>query len=131
MRGLNYQQFAIVQGNTAQQLTNRLNRKLYELRNSDPSVTFDGLTARISYYVTDTEDNPLETVFESSGLKLKCKDCPLFEPLKKRDGTPDRRTSFGLCRFAAEGQTLASSKACKKLFEMINDKEVKLCLAED
>ena len=131
MRVVTFQQFAIVQGNTAEQLTNRLNEKLYELREKDPSVTFEGLTARVSYYVTETEEDTPEAVSRRTGLNLKCKDCPFFEPLRKKDGTPDRRTTFGLCRFAAEGQTIASSKACTRLFDMINEREVKLCLTED
>lgn len=130
MRVLSYQQFAIVQADTAEHLTERLNRKLYELRDKDPVVSFEGLIARISYHVDETIDDPVKATFESKSIKFRCKDCPHFEPLKKQDGTPDRRTTFGFCRFAPEGQTIATSTACDKLYDMIKEREVKLCLAE-
>ena len=129
MKEGSYQQFAIVQGDTAEQLTDRLNAKLYELRYKDPAVSFDGLIARISYYEKDPI-NESPASFKNFGINFKCKECPYFEPLRKRDGTPDRRTSFGLCRFAPEGQTIGSARACDKLYEMIIDREVKLCLAD-
>lgn len=49
MRRESFQQFAIVAADSAQQLTEQLNAKLFELRNRRPQVTFDGLIARISY----------------------------------------------------------------------------------
>ena len=128
MRRVSYQQFAIVQGDSAQQLTERLNQKLYELREENPTVTFEGLIARISYYVTEeVEKNSLDT----TQFKFKCKDCPFFEPVLKRDGTADRRMTIGRCPFAPEGHTLTYSNACERLYEMIKDREVKLCLRED
>lgn len=131
MNRFSFQQFAIIQADSAQQLTNKLNRKLYELKDKDPNVTFDGLTARISYYIEEPVTDSINTGFDNVGISFKCRDCPYFEPLKKRDGTPDRRTTFGLCSFAVDGQTISSAKACKKLFEMIKEKEVVLCLAKD
>ena len=128
MRRVSYQQFAIVQGDSAQQLTERLNQKLYELREENPTVTFEGLIARISYYVTEeVEKNSLDT----TQFKFKCKDCPFFEPVLKRDGTADRRMTTGRCPFAPEGHTLTYSNACERLYELIKDREVKLCLREE
>lgn len=129
MRRMSYQQFAIVQGDSAQQLTERLNQKLYELREENPTVTFEGLIARISYYVTEEVEK--KSSLETTQFKFKCKDCPMFEPVRKKDGTADRRTTFGFCRFAEEGQTFTTSRACERLYEMIKDREVKLCLRED
>ena len=130
MRRMSYQQFAIVQGDSAQHLTDLLNQKLYELRDKQPTVTFEGLIARICY---KEEENALEPADKTTGktLNLKCKDCPMFEPVRTKDGRPDRRTSFGFCRFASEGQTIGDMSACSKLFKMINEREVKLCLRED
>ena len=130
MRRVSYQQFAIVQADSAQQLTERLNQKLYELRDKQPTVTFEGLIARISY---KEETDAFESEDGQSGpvLNLKCRDCPMFEPVRTKDGKPDRRTSFGFCRFAPEGQTVGTMSACSKLFKMINEREVKLCLRED
>ena len=130
MRRMSYQQFAIVQGDSAQHLTDLLNRKLYELRDKQPTVTFEGLIARISYKEETTAFEPDDG---QSGpvLNLKCKDCPMFEPVRTKDGRPDRRTSFGFCRYALEGQTVAGMRACNRLFEMINEREVKLCFKEE
>jgi len=129
MKRVSYQQFAIVQADSAQQLTERLNQKLYELREENPTVTFEGLIARISYYVTEEVEK--KSSLETTQFKFKCKDCPMFEPVRKKDGTADRRTTFGFCRFAEEGQTFTTSRACERLYEMIKDREVKLCLRED
>lgn len=128
MRKVSYQQFAIVQGDSAQQLTERLNRKLYELRDKEPTVTFEGLIARISFLQTD--DVP-ESAQSETSINLKCRDCPMFEPARKRDGTPDRRTELGRCPYSNDGYAIRSSKACGKLYQMINEREVKLCLRED
>lgn len=125
-----YLQFAIVQGDSAQQLTEKLNHKLYELRDKEPQVTFEGLTARIRYTVED-EEQPGRNGAGEKKLRLRCSDCPMFEPVRKKDGTPDRRTTFGFCRFAEEGQTFTTSSACKKLYEMINNREVRLCFKEE
>lgn len=129
MRRMSYQQFAIVQGDSAQQLTERLNQKLYELREESPTVTFEGLIARISYYVTEEVEK--KNSLDTAQFKFKCKDCPFFEPVLKRDGTADRRMTIGRCPFAPEGHTLTYSNACERLYEMIKDREVKLCLRED
>lgn len=129
MRRMSYQQFAIVQGDSAQQLTERLNQKLYELKEKDPTVTFEGLIARISYYVTEEVEK--KNSLGSAQFKFMCKDCPFFEPVLKRDGTADRRMTMGGCPFAVEETTFTYSDACERLYELIKDREVKLCLRED
>lgn len=128
MRRTSYQQFAIVQGDSAQQLTERLNSKLYELRDKEPTVTFEGLIARISYMQTDFEEEQKQ---ERHGLNLMCRDCPMFEPTLKRDGTEDKRTEIGTCRFATDGYTTKRSTACNRLYQMIDEREVKICFRED
>ena len=130
MRRMSYQQFAIVQGDSAQHLTDLLNRKLYELRDKQPTVTFEGLIARISYNEEATVIEPTDNQ-TGPALNLKCRDCPMFEPVRTKDGKPDRRTSFGFCRFAAEGQTVSEMNACSKLFKMINEREVQICFREE
>lgn len=128
MRRTSYQQFAIVQGDSAQQLTERLNLKLYELRDKEPTVTFEGLIARISYMQEDFEEEQKQ---EKHGLNLMCRDCPMFEPTLKRDGTEDKRTEIGTCRFATDGYTTKRSTACDRLYQMMNEREVKICFRED
>lgn len=130
MRTESYQQFAIVAADTAQQLTEQLNQKLYELRFKRPVVTFEGLIARISYdesvdILEDTRDE-----YELEGVRLTCQDCPFFRPLLKMDGTPNRAAKRGDCQFADYGSTRRDARVCNKLFELLNRGEVRLCLAE-
>lgn len=129
MRRVSYQQFAIVQGDSAQQLTDRLNRRLYELRDKEPTVSFEGLIARISYTEEDKIEEP--NLYKSNGFRLKCKDCPLFEPVRKKDGTADRRTAIGYCPFAQDGVTYASAEACEECFDRFRRGEFKLCFREE
>lgn len=130
MRRVSYQQFAIVQGTSAQQLTEMLNQKLYELKDKNPTVTFEGLIARISYMEEDViEENRHD--LEKTMCKFKCRDCPFFEPTLKKDGTVDRRTTLGRCEFSPDGYTLRTSDACQRLYEMIDEREVGLCLKEE
>ena len=68
--------------------------------------------------------------YEMAGVNLRCRDCPLFQPVRKMDGTIDKRAKWGGCEFSpfGYGQTTKDSRACNTLFEMINSGEVKLCL---
>lgn len=130
MRSESFQQFAIVASDSAQVLTEKLNAKLYELRHKNPTVTFDGLIARISYTETTEECEDLTDEYRLKGVNLSCQDCPLFQPIKKADGTEDKRIKWGDCEHAHMGRTLRDKGACDKLFQMINSGEVRLCLAE-
>jgi hypothetical protein len=128
MREQSYQQYAIVQANSATTLTDLLNSKLRELKDKDPIVTFDGLTARIQY--TERIDVPedLEDEYRLKGVSLKCGSCPFFEPTEKSDGTTDGRTKRGKCPCATYGIAFVDGPACETLFKMINSGEVGLCL---
>lgn len=132
MKSLSYQQFAIVTGDTAQLLTDRLNAKLYELRDKNPVVTFEGLIARISYVESHRINEDVVDEYEEQGVRLSCQDCPYFKPILKADGTEDKRVKWGDCEFSHHGygRTSRNSAACKKLFEALNSGEVRLCLAE-
>ena len=110
MRNESYQQFAIVAADSAQQLTDQLNQKLYELRDKRPQVTFEGLIARISYSESVSIPEDLVDQYELAGVRLRCGACPFFEPRRKR--------------------TSRESGACNRLFEMLNSGEVRLCLTE-
>ena len=131
MKRESYQQFAIVQGDSAQQLTDRLNAKLYELRKKRPAVTFEGLIARISYEEETVTPEDLTDEYRLKGVSLTCQDCPFFSPMLNRNGTPNRTAKRGDCPFAEYGMTRRDSSACDRLFQMINNGEVKLCLAEE
>ena len=98
-----YQQYAIVQSNTASTLTEKLNQKLRELKDKEPSVEFDGLTARIKYLETVLVPEDLADEYKMHGIDLKCASCPFFEPLEKTDGTVDERAKRGKCPCAKYG----------------------------
>jgi len=128
MTSISYPQFRIVEADSAQQLTEELNRILMDLKDKNPTVTFDGFRiARIAYTET-VKDIPeaLSDEYRLQGVKLTCEDCPYFERVKKRDGTDDLRKNFGTCPFY--GMEHKRGSACEKLFTMINSGEVKLCL---
>jgi hypothetical protein len=125
-----FQQFVIVQGDTAQQLTEKLNAELYRLRHKRPAVTFEGLIARISYEEETSEPEDLRDEYEAVGVHLTCQDCPYFEPILKADGTEDKRNKWGDCEFANYGRTSRNSKPCDLLFQRINSGEVRLCVAD-
>lgn len=127
-----YLQFAIVSGDSAQLLTDQLNEKLRELKDKNPSVTFEGMIARISYTETATTCEDLRDEYEQEGIRLTCQDCPFFKPILKADGTEDKRVKWGDCPHSqyGYGRTSRDSRACNKLFHMINSGEVRLCLAE-
>ena len=74
----------------------------------------------------------LSDEYEEVGIKLTCQACPMFQPVLKMDGTIDKRAKWGGCEYSplGYGQTTKQSKACNRLYEMINSGEVKLCLAE-
>ena len=128
MKSISYPQFRIVESDSAKDLTEELNRIVKDLKDKNPQVTFDGsLTARITYTVTENSiPEDLSDEYRIQGVKLYCNQCPLFERVLKRDGTPDYRKNFGTCPF--QGVVHKDECACEKLFEMMNSGAVKLCL---
>lgn len=128
MRCESFRQFAIVQGDTAHELTEVLNAKLKELQHKRPEVSFEGLIARISYYEDIKTPETLADEYELAGAKLCCESCPMFSPIMKADGTEDARVKYGDCPFSEFGRTYKHSQPCEKLWSMINSGEVTLCL---
>lgn len=126
-----YQQFAIVAADSAQQLTDQLNAELVRLKDKDPTVTFEGLIARIQYTESETVPETLAEEYEMRGVHLTCEDCPFFVPLLKADGSEDRRARFGGCPWTETKRTARSSRACDKLFEKLSSGEVRLCLSTE
>lgn len=131
MKRTSFQQYAIVAEDSAQRLTETLNAKLFELRHKHPTVTFEGLIARISYTETLEECESLSDEYQLKGVRLSCQDCPLFTPIRKTDGTEDKRVKWGDCPNAHMGRTYRDASACDRLYQMINSGEVRLCLAEE
>ena len=131
MREACFQQFAIVAADSAQSLTEQLNAKLYDLRGKNPTVTFDGMIARIQYTETRVEASSLADEYESEGVNLTCQDCPYFEPELKADGTVDRRIRSGRCPFSESGRVGRDARVCDRLFRRLNSGIVRLTLSRD
>ena len=129
MKVKSYEQFAIVAADSAQTLTEELNRKMIELADKKPKVAFEGLIARISYTVTEEFPESLVEEYEVQGVRLTCQDCPFFEQKINRDGSVDRRAKWGDCRAINNDDILTyrDSPACEILFKKLNDGEVVLC----
>lgn len=126
-----YQQFAIVAADSAQTLSDELNAKLFELRDKNPTVTFEGMIARIQYTESERVPESIAEEYELRGVNITCEDCPLFVPALKADGTQDLRAKWGGCPVAEYKRTSRCSRACDTLFQMINDGRVKLCVSTE
>ena len=130
MRHESYTQYAIVQGDSAETLTNKLNEKMIELNSKHPQVSFEGLVARISYTETVAIPESLSDQWEMDGCSFGCSDCPCFEPILNKDGSENRVVKYGNCKYSQYGRTYKTTQACDVLFKLINSGEVKLCFAE-
>lgn len=125
-----YQQFAIVKADTAQLFTDALNSKMYELRQKHPTAEIKSDSfAVISYTETSSRPEDVSEEYELEGLRITCKDCPLFEPIYKADGSEDQRIKYGNCPLCEFGRTSRTAKPCNELFSMINNGRVRLCLS--
>lgn len=129
MKYESYQQFAIVEAETAALLTDQLNATIYELRDKHPKADIKSARlAIVSYTESKTEPEDITEALELEGLKITCQDCPLFRPIYKADGTEDRRIKYGTCPVSEYGRAFKDSRPCSQLFRMINNGEVRLCL---
>ena len=127
MKCKSYQQFAIVQSNSASAFEEELNARIRELSDKSPVVKFDGLTAYISYTEMVRIAENMSDEYELRGVTLRCEDCPMFAPILKEDGTEDKRVKYGDCELAKYGRTMKDSRACEQLFTMIQNGRVGLC----
>ena len=124
------QQFAIVRTDSASAFEDTLNARIMELAKKHPVVAFhetDPLFARISYTESVSVPESLSDEYELAGVRFTCKDCPMFAPILKEDGTEDSRYSYGDCEFAAMGRTYKDSRACDQLFVMLRNGRIGLC----
>ena len=128
MKRESYQQFAIVAADSAQSLTEQLNAKLRELSGKHPTVTFEGLIARIQYMENVVEAETIEDEYELQGVRLTCQDCPYYEPILKANGEIDGRIKYGNCPYSEFGRAYRDSRACDMLYQKLNNGEVRLCL---
>ena len=130
MQSRSVPQFAIVQGDSAQDLTDKLNKEMWSLAGKGPEVTINGLMAVIRYSETERIFDEPEDAIAVTGLDITCQDCPFFKPIRNRDGSLNRVVKSGKCEFSKYGKAYRDGKPCMHLIETINRGEVRLCLAE-
>lgn len=128
MRHDSYLQFRIITAGTVEELTDKLNSALYDLRAKSPEVEFDGLSARVRYKECEKHPEDLGEEYRLKGVDLHCIDCPFFNPMRNKDGSINRAAKRGECQFALYGITSRDACACEKMFEMINRGEIRLTI---
>lgn len=131
MKSSRYEQFAIVREDSASLFTDRLNETLYRLKDNNPIVKFsesDPLCAYIKYSISETTPETISEASEMEGVSFVCAQCPYFKPILKADETVDERRKYGDCEHAEMGRTLKNARACDRLYELIKEGSVRLCL---
>lgn len=125
------EKFAIVRETSAALFEERLNEKLFELRDENPGIEFDSvgdsMVARIKYTekVEREEKRPSE-----EGIRFVCGDCPCFEYERNEDGSVDRRKKWGGCPYALMERTTINSPACDVLYNGILNGDIGLNFKE-
>lgn len=127
MKATSFQQFAIVQSDSATAFEETLNARMRSLSRKNPKVEFDDLTAYISYTETEYAPESVSEAYELVGCCFHCEDCPEFQPIVKADGTEDKRVKYGECQYAEMGRTYKDNRACDMLYRLIKDGRIGLC----
>ena len=129
MKCRSIQQFAIVTGDTAQLLEERLNARLIELHKFEPKL-YDLADRRavIEYKITETSPENIGEEYQAQGVRFTCEDCPYFEPALTGRDMVDRRIKYGDCQFAINGRTRRDASPCDVLWNKLKNGEVELCL---
>ena len=135
MTNSTYQQYATVRANSASLFDEKLNETIYQLRESDPVVTFsasDPLCAYITYTKREKRPESVSEEYELEGVSFVCAQCPCFGATLRLDGEVDKRARAGDCAFLGNelGRTFKDSPACDHLYELIKEGSVKLCFNE-
>ena len=133
MKRSRFEQFAIVQADSASLFNEQLNAEIYRLKDNNPVVKFSEsipFYAQIKYTVDSTTPETVAEASELEGVSFVCAQCPYFKAPLKDDGTPDRRCKWGDCEYAELGRVLKMSPACDKLYEAIQEGDVKLCFMD-
>ena len=127
MKAQSIQQFAIVQSDSAAAFEEELNARLMDLSETNAKVSFDGLTAYVSYIKTVRIPETLADAYELNGACFHCEDCPEFQAMLKANGTEDTRLKYGECQYAEMRRTRRDAPACDMLYKLIRDGRIGLC----
>ena len=130
MRSSSYDQFAIVQADSATLFEQELNEAIRRLKDYNPMVKFSESIPFYAYVKYRVNENIPETISEASeieGVRFVCAQCPYFKPVLREDGEVDKRVKYGDCEYAELGRVLRKAPACDKCYEAIKEGSVKLC----
>lgn len=130
MRSSSYDQFAIVQADSATLFEQELNEAIRRLKDYNPVVKFSESIPFYAYVKYRVNENIPETISEASeieGVRFVCAQCPYFNPVLREDGEVDKRVKYGDCEYAELGRVLRKAPACDRCYEAIKEGSVKLC----
>ena len=133
MRSSSYDQFAIVQADSAPLFNQQLNEEIFRLRDHNPVVKFSEsipFYAQIKYRVNEDHPETISESYEMEGVRFVCAQCPYFQPPRRDDGEVDHRFKWGDCEHAELGRVLRGQRACDRLYEAIKEGSVRLCFME-
>lgn len=136
MRYSNYDQFSIVQSDSAALFNKQLNEEVHRLKDNFPVVEIlraePPYFAQIKYRVNESTPETISEASAAEGVSFVCHQCPLFKPPLKDDGTEDKRCKAGDCLDPKNelGRVFKNTQACDMLYELIKERSVKLCFME-
>ena len=134
MKVSSYKQFEVIREKSPEAFTEKLNKKMYELRHNFPEVKITeadcSLIAQISYVETERSAEDLADVYEMQNVRFTCQDCPMFKPILNKDGTPNLRVKYGKCQYAEYGRTYKDSRCCDMLYALLRNGTVQLVIAD-
>lgn len=115
-------QSLIIQGNTAEDFQEKLNKALEEvaMKGYKHELTFNmnaGFCAYIVYDVTYTKAESLADEYELRGETFRCYECPMFRP------SADRRVKYTTCGRGVH-KCSANDNACEWFYEAMERGEI-------
>lgn len=122
MKNMKVKQYAFIRKDE-EGFQEKLNTIMRELYGKDPDPEFGEDEVIICY--TETLEAK-ETPPSEAGYRFTCEECPMFDPVKKRDGTPDYRSKYGECPHAEMHRTWKGAKACDVLYMMLKNGDLRL-----
>lgn len=124
MKRINYDQYAIITGTSAQAFEKSLNEALYRLKEYGPKVTFsdaEPLWAYIIYSVEDVELESLADEYHEQGFQFVCDQCPYFRPVLRKDGEIDPRYKNGTCIKKGAASVRKKGPACDVFHNILRE----------
>ena len=124
MRYATLKQTKIIQGSTADEFQDRLNKALEEVaqNTSKYELLFNNNAGLCAYVVYEVRKEYAETIadeYELKGMKFHCSDCPMYVLAK------DKRVLYTTCKRGVRG-CKANGDACDWLYEELEKGGIEL-----